>query len=254
LSTALYQHDAAVRVIARVTRERDEAREALAKVGIAGGNAGGEGEGMEVDGGGALPDNVAVRVDQAQERFVGFSRRSWLLGMQLTMYRLSKTRRKRPVPEDWATEEAIQTYQPIETTEQLYPGGKSLGLNASGELALVGGSDGIVGVYSLRHKKLVSTLKGGGGAITDAIWAGNKAVIATSNGVVKVFEGGAESASFNTHAGSATALALHPDGEIVASVGVDKSYVIYDLEGSFVAAQVFTDSGTSISSPLPTVY
>jgi pre-mRNA-processing factor 19 len=164
----------------------------------------------------------------------------------LTLFRLAKTRRKRPVPEDWATEEVIQSYQPIETSEPMYPGGKSLSLNASGELALVGGSDGVVGTYSLTNKQLVSTLKGGGGVITDAIWAGNKAVIATSTGSVKVFEGGAEFASFNTHAGAATALALHPDGEIIASVGVDKSYVVYDLEGSFVASQVFTDTGTTI--------
>src|SRR5271170_4529029 len=32
LSTALYQHDAAVRVIARLSKERDEARDALSKI------------------------------------------------------------------------------------------------------------------------------------------------------------------------------------------------------------------------------
>lgn len=110
---------------------------------------------------------------------------------------------------------------------------------------MIGGVDGIAGVYSLSLKNIVTTLNGGGGAITDAIWLGNKAVISTSAGVVRVFEGDAETASFNSHAGEVTALTRHPTGDIVASVGIDKSYVLYDLSASTVIAQVFTDSGKS---------
>ena len=67
LSTALYQHDAAVRVIARLTRERDEAREALSKVTINAGGAVGGGDEMQVDSHG-LPDAIAAKVDSTQER------------------------------------------------------------------------------------------------------------------------------------------------------------------------------------------
>jgi pre-mRNA-processing factor 19 len=48
LSTALYQHDAAVRVIARLSRERDEARDALARITV-NGNATSNGDNMHVD-------------------------------------------------------------------------------------------------------------------------------------------------------------------------------------------------------------
>ena len=48
LSTALYQNDAAVRVIARLVRERDEARDALSRITINGGTIS-NGEAMQVD-------------------------------------------------------------------------------------------------------------------------------------------------------------------------------------------------------------
>lgn len=118
-----------------------------------------------------------------------------------------------------------------------------MSLNSSGELALVGGVDGVAGIYSLPEKRIVATLKGGGGSITDTLWVGNKAAVATSTGAVKVFEDGSEIASFNTHAGEATALAVHPTGDIIASVGVDKSYVLYDLATSTVVTQIFSDTG-----------
>ncbi|KAJ9193035.1 hypothetical protein DTO166G4_8209 [Paecilomyces variotii] len=221
LSTALYQHDAAVRVIARLTKERDEARDALSKVSVGAVRGPSGDDAMQVDSAG-LPEAILARIESTQAT-------------------LSKGRRKRPVPEGWATVETISGYQPIETSKALYPGGKSLSLDTTGDLALVGGVDGVAGVYSLSKKQVVQTLKTDG-AVTDAVWAGDKAVISSSKGVVKVFENGAEVASFNLHAGEATALAVHPTGDIVASVGVDKSYVIYDLATSHVVTQVWSDS------------
>jgi pre-mRNA-processing factor 19 len=49
--------------------------------------------------------------------------------------------------------------------------------------------------------------------------------------------------TFTSHAGSANGLALHPSGDILASVGVDKSFVFYDLPGGKPVTQVYTDSG-----------
>ncbi|KAE8415826.1 WD40-repeat-containing domain protein [Aspergillus pseudocaelatus] len=220
LSTALYQNDAAVRVIARLTKERDEARDALSKVSVGATRSGG-GEAMQVDSNG-LPEAVLSRVESSQAA-------------------LSKTRRKRAVPESWATSDAISTYKPAQSTEPLYPGGKALSVNASGELALVGGADGVVGVYSLSQKQVVQSLQANG-PVTDAVWAGDKAVVASSTGSVKVFENGNEVADFSSHAGAATALALHPTGDIVASVGADKSYVLYDLATNSVITQIFSDA------------
>ena len=68
LSTALYQHDAAVRVIARITKERDEARDTLSKLSISGGgSAGSNGDAMQVDGQ-PLPDAIVAKVDAIQQK------------------------------------------------------------------------------------------------------------------------------------------------------------------------------------------
>ncbi|KAJ9488022.1 hypothetical protein VN97_g5281 [Penicillium thymicola] len=219
LSSALYQHDAAVRVIARLTQERDEAREALSNISVGATRAGGEA--MQVDSTG-LPQAVLERIENTQAA-------------------LQKTRRKRAVPEGWASSEAISTFKQTETSEPLYPGGRALSINTTGDLALVGGVDGVVGVYSLSQKTVVQTLKTDG-PVTDATWAGDKAVVGSSTGSVKVFENGAEVASFASHAGEVTAVTVHATGDIVASVGVDKSYVLYDLATSTVVSQIFSDA------------
>ena len=82
-----------------------------------------------------------------------------------------------------------------------------------------------------------------GSSVTDSLWAGNRTVTGTSAGDVKIFEDGNELASFSWHAGEVTGLALHASGDILASVGVDKSYILYDLVSSAKLLQIFTNSG-----------
>ena len=156
------------------------------------------------------------------------------------LHRLSKSRRKRPVPKDWADSETIGKFAIAASSEPLYPGCTSLALDESGQLVIVGGTDGVAGVYSIPENKLQQSFKAGG-TITDAVWFGSNPVVSTSNGAVKIF--GSNEVPFTAHAGSANALALHPSGDILASVGVDKSFVFYDLPGGPVT-QIYTNSGT----------
>lgn len=74
LATALYQHDAAVRVIARLTKERDDAREALGKVTVADGAT--NGDAMAVDSVEGLPEDFASSVDETHARSVFSTRYS----------------------------------------------------------------------------------------------------------------------------------------------------------------------------------
>jgi pre-mRNA-processing factor 19 len=134
----------------------------------------------------------------------------------------------------------IEKFGVASASEPLYPGATSLALDEAGQLVIIGGTDGVAGVYSIPENKVQESFKAGS-PITDAVWYGSRPVVSTASGAVKVF-GDAE-IIFTSHAGSANGLALHPSGEILASVGVDKSFVFYDLEAGKPVTQVYTDSG-----------
>lgn len=69
LATALYQHDAAVRVIARLSKERDEARDALSKVTVAPSGGGSNDDAMAVDGQ-SLPEELVAHVEGLHAAYV----------------------------------------------------------------------------------------------------------------------------------------------------------------------------------------
>lgn len=67
LTRALYENDAAVRVITRLSKERDEARDALSKIALNGGGARNR-DAMQVDAQ-ELPEELVGRVKATQEKY-----------------------------------------------------------------------------------------------------------------------------------------------------------------------------------------
>jgi pre-mRNA-processing factor 19 len=114
-------------------------------------------------------------------------------------------------------------------------------LSIENDYAAIGSLHGDVAIYSLEARKVERSLQIGE-PVTDAIWTGARIIFSTQKAAVKVYESGSEIASFTDHAGAVTALALHPGGDIVASVGMDKSFIFYDLSTLKRALRVYTDS------------
>lgn len=160
-----------------------------------------------------------------------------------TQSRLQTSRRKRPIPEDWATSDAIEEYDVKSTADTQFTGAKTLAVDETGDFFLCGDSDGDIGIYDLQAGAFTTRSNIGAGAVTSGAWAKDKPIVATSSGAVVVTQGGSVEIKFTQHAGAATAVAVHPSGDIVASVGSDKSYVLYDLQRSKVLTQIFSDSG-----------
>ena len=75
LSTALYENDAAKRVISRLVGERDEARDALSKIGLNGAPSANGGGAMQVDGQ-ELSGSLIATVDATREKYECPSRKS----------------------------------------------------------------------------------------------------------------------------------------------------------------------------------
>jgi pre-mRNA-processing factor 19 len=156
------------------------------------------------------------------------------------LHSMSKSRKKRPVPQGWAKPDDIAAFA-VGTTNAL-PVPQATTLAVQEDYAAVGGLDGTVAIYSVEADKLERSLKVDE-PVTDSIWVGSKVIVSTSKGSVKVFDSGSEVASFSDHAGAVTGLSLHPSQEILASVGSDKSFVLYDLVNLRRATRVYTNAG-----------
>lgn len=153
-----------------------------------------------------------------------------------------KTRRKRPVPAEWAVADTISLFKPVTTLETPCAEATFINVRKSDNTALIGGQQG--GVYTVEPSSgAINTIISGTEPATAGIWAGSRIAIANSTGKVTIIEQDQEVASFHAHSGTISGVALHPTGDILASVSADKSYALYDLDSNRLLTQVHTSTG-----------
>ncbi|EIM92935.1 WD40 repeat-like protein [Stereum hirsutum FP-91666 SS1] len=231
LSYALYAQDAASRVVARLTRERDMARQALASVQASMGVAPSASEGdveMAEEGAsqeGILPASIVAQIDA-------------------THTALTSTRKKRKMPPGFATPADVKTYKSTHTIPSLHSasaGITSIAVSTANPTQfLTGGSDNIVQLYDRSTDKVLASLKGHTKKVNRVCIreSDDQPTLLFSAGADKVARAWShDSASgeyiprstIKTHKGEVTGLAVHPTNTLIALGSSDKTYSLHDL-------------------------
>ncbi|KAJ2144397.1 hypothetical protein IW136_001360 [Coemansia sp. RSA 678] len=266
LSQALYQNDAACRVVARLVRERDEARAALAALNVQV-SASAEvqqkpnrADQMDVDG---TPEpSGGDHTDQKDQDHGELSAEDTYYERAAETSRvLSAMRMKRETPAGLVTPEAWKTAREAQTVETLHtttkPGIVGLDVDRSGDLALTAGLDNHAEVFSRSRDQTLATLKGHTKRVTSAAWVPNasglSAHIVTGSADKSVRVWGPKPANSDDDAGvraigwtklciikhhtaEVVGVAVHPSNGYVASAAADGSWAVHSLQGETVVS------------------
>ncbi|EDQ84987.1 uncharacterized protein MONBRDRAFT_34443 [Monosiga brevicollis MX1] len=228
LTQSLYQHDAATRVIARLIKERDQARQALESLqasGVAPANnaaPAAQSEAMDAssdESASGLSPEVVARIDQ-------------------TFAQLSQARRKREKnPEGLATPEQIGTYKQQEVIKGVHSSRSgnihSLSYRASDNMLLTSSSDKTAALYNLESKEVVAHYKGHGKKVLDARLhpTADVAVTGSADNHVKIWTAstGENVATLEMHSQAVNNVNIHPEGQLVVSCSDDGSWAVSDI-------------------------
>lgn len=221
LSQALYQHDAACRVIARITKERDTARAQLQRVlSSTAGDVDMGGKAEEEDGAG-IPQRVLLRMTTLAET-------------------LSAGRKKRAMPEGLASKDALSSYSKL-STHKIHQSSKGgiLCVDAhpsDPNLTVTGGVDKAVLVFNRSAGKIASKLTGHSKRVSGVSFVdGSDRVVSCSHDkTVRVWAPKGSkfttAATLSPHSAEITDISVQPTGSYVISSSLDKTWSFSDME------------------------
>ncbi|KAF2073525.1 hypothetical protein CYY_005174 [Polysphondylium violaceum] len=221
LAHSLYQYDAACRVIARLVKERDIARNALSNVRHNGSTS--AATGMDVNSDElTLPKNVQDSIQENSKQ-------------------LFATRKKRSIPSTLPKVEDLSEYNvtvsvPVHSSTK--PGILCLDIHKqNANLIVSGGMDQNVNVFNKSTQKIESSLQGHHKKVnrvkfhptnTDSIFScsSDKSVRVWAKGDSEDYK---STFTFKNHQDEVTDISVHPLGSYLLSASLDKSWNMYDV-------------------------
>eukprot|EP00249_Psilotum_nudum_P019826 c27436_g1_i2 orf=1243-2601(-) len=251
LSHALYQHDAACRVIARLKKERDEARSLL----------------VEADR--QIPTMPAVAYNHPASAIMSNGKRAQKDDMEAVVpgkkarqgitpeiikeltdcnARLSTQRKKRQISQTLLPPEVLETYthlsrHPLHKT--LKPGILSIDIHPSKDVIVTGGADAGVIVFEQSSGQILSSLSGHTKRVTSVKFVPRDDLLLTGSEdkTVRVWQWG-EDGSYDCkhilrdHTAEVRAVTLHATHSYFVTASADKTWCFYDLAVGECLAQV----------------
>lgn len=232
LAHALYQHDAACRVIARLIKERDDARSAL----------------------GDTQGNVAQAMQQAAagEAAAAGAGINEEVGkaMQACAKALSKNRKKqiKELGAAVADRGEIKKYKstashPLHSPSA--PGVLCMDMHAKDQdVVLTGGADSNAMLFNLKTGKILDTLKGHKKKLTSVkLHPTEKVAVTTSadnTAIIWTSQGGKFTAThkLTNHTAEVSDCTLHPSGSYLITASLDKTWSFYDIATGVCRQQV----------------
>ncbi|KAL3828293.1 hypothetical protein ACJIZ3_017095 [Penstemon smallii] len=256
LSHALYQHDAACRVIARLKKERDEARALLAQAerhipmsmpsqhavsaaSISNGQRAAEDDEMGSDGKRIRPGISSSIISELTDCNTA----------------LSQQRKKRQIPSSLAPIDSVERYSqltmnPLHKTSK--PGILSLDIQYSKDIVATGGADSNIVVFDRPSGQVVSTLSGHSKKVTSVkfVAEGELVVSCSADKTVRLWRG-SEDGNYDCkqilkdHTAEVQAVTVHATNNYFVTASLDNTWCFYELASGLCLTQVEDTSGSS---------
>ncbi|XP_021899515.1 pre-mRNA-processing factor 19 homolog 1-like [Carica papaya] len=249
LSHALYQHDAACRVIARLKKERDESRALLAQAE------------RQI----SFPVSTAVTANAsslsngkraAEDEELGSGGKKLRPGISANIISeltdcnaaLSQQRKRRQIPQTLAPVDALERYtqissHPLHKTNK--PGIISLDILYSKDIIATGGVDTTAVIFDRPSGQVLSTLTGHSKKVTSVKFVTQTDLILTGSAdkTVRVWQG-SEDGNFDCrhilkdHTAEVQAVTVHATNNYFVTASLDNTWCLYDLSSGLCLTQV----------------
>jgi pre-mRNA-processing factor 19 len=227
LSHALYQHDAACRVIARLIKEVSAAREALATLKPKYHDQAENGAGKN---GHSADANGFDELDQL--KFIE------KLESKAAILTAERKKRGKQMPEALVKPDAIREFKTVSSFSGLHststPGILCVDIcPTDSNLIVTGGNDKNAVVFNRQTEQIVGTLKGHSKKVTSVISHPNQstAITASPDSTIRLWNvaNGQATGAIRAHDGPITAISLHATGDYLLSTSTDEHWAFSDI-------------------------